>query len=160
MMKKAKAKSERAGKKSAAAATTATPQPEEKPPVDLAKVRKDISNIVGSRATELAQAVLEEGKKGQLAPVKYLFEVSGLYPASESSVAKPDEESLAHTLLRKLHLPELPIENEDDEEAGSANVGSGNMVSSGSEECEKKEAAQNAESGTGAGAGDSNRGTV
>jgi len=153
MTKKTKAKSDGLEKKTKTRASTTTTSPEQKPPpIDLAEVRKDISNIVGSRAVELAQAVLEEGKKGQLAPVKYLFEVSGLYPASESSEAKPDEQSLAHTLMRKLNLPELPIESEDDEAAGSDI-----MASSIPEEYGKKDAARNADSETGAGAGNSNR---
>jgi hypothetical protein len=152
MTKKAKAKSDGPEKKSKTRASTTTTSPQQKaPPIDLAEVRKDISNIVGLRAAELAKAVLEEGKKGQLAPVKYLFEVSGLYPASESSETKPDEESLAHTLMRKLNLPELPIESEDDEAAGSGIEGS-----SSPEEYGKKNAARNGDSETGAGAGSSN----
>ncbi len=66
-----------------------------------------------------------EGLKGQLAPVKYLFEAMGLYPATEISETKPDKESLAHTLMRNLKLPESPIvnedDNEDDEDADSGN---------------------------------------
>jgi hypothetical protein len=83
-------------------------------------VRKDIANIVGSSAADLARAVVETGRTGQLAPVKYLFEVTGLYPASESSETKPDQESLAHTLMRNLKLPESPVVDEDDEDAGPA----------------------------------------
>ena len=33
-----------------------------KKPVDLVEVRKDITNIVGSEATQLARAVVEEGR--------------------------------------------------------------------------------------------------
>ena len=62
-----------------------------------------------------------EGLKGQLAPVKYLFEATGLYPATEISETKPDKESLAHTLMRGLKLPVSPIVNEDDEDADSGN---------------------------------------
>ena len=84
-------------------------------PVDLAEVRKDITNLVGGEATQLAQAVLEEGKKGQLAPVKYLFEVAGLYPAStEAASVKPEEDSLAFTLLRRLGVPEQSSLPSDD----------------------------------------------
>ena len=45
--------------------------------VDLVEVRRDITQIMGSEAKEMAQAVVGEALKGQLAPVKYLFEVSG-----------------------------------------------------------------------------------
>jgi hypothetical protein len=133
---KAKGKSNRAGKKAATTTTTttttttsssssSTSSSTDKQPIDLAEVRKDISNIVGSHAADLARAVMESGKTGQLAPVKYLFEVTGLYPATESIETKPDKESLAHTLMRNLKLPESPIvnedDNEDDEDAGSGN---------------------------------------
>lgn len=121
---KTKPKSNRAGKKAATTTTTTTTtttssstsssSSTDKRPIDLAEVRKDITNIVGSHAADLARAVMESGKTGQLAPVKYLFEVTGLYPAMECSEGKPDKESLAHTLMRNLKLPESPIVNEDD----------------------------------------------
>ena len=91
----------------------------------MAEVRKEISSIVGTNAAALTRAVMGEGLKGQLPPVKYLFEVTGLYPATESTETKPDKESLAHTLMRNLKLPESPIvnedDNEDDEDADSGN---------------------------------------
>ncbi len=122
---KTKGKSNRAGKKAATTTITTTTtttssssssSSTDKKPIDLAEVRKDISKIVGTNATALARAVMGEGLKGQLAPVKYLFEATGLYPATESSESKPDKESLAHTLMRNLKLPESPIVNEDDNE--------------------------------------------
>jgi hypothetical protein len=84
-------------------------------------VRKDITNIVGTNAADLVRAVIEQGKTGQLPPVKYLFEVTGLYPATESIEAKPDQEALAHTLMRGLNLPERPIASDDDEDAVPGN---------------------------------------
>jgi hypothetical protein len=136
---KAKGKSNRAGKKAATTTTTTTTtttssstsssssssSAKDKQPVDLAEVRKEISSIVGTNAAALTRAVMGEGLKGQLAPVKYLFEATGLYPATEISETKPDKESLAHTLMRNLKLPESPIvnedDNEDDEDADSSN---------------------------------------
>ncbi|MGD0760277.1 MAG: hypothetical protein ABR921_15370 [Candidatus Sulfotelmatobacter sp.] len=129
---KAKGKSNRAGKKAATTTTTTTTtttssstsssssssSAKDKQPVDLAEVRKEISSIVGTNAAALTRAVMGEGLKGQLAPVKYLFEATGLYPATEISETKPDKESLAHTLMRNLKLPESPIVNEDDNEDG------------------------------------------
>lgn len=124
---KAEKRSSRAAKKAATTTTTTTTtttsssstsssSSTDKKPIDLAEVRKDISNIVGTNATALARAVMGEGLKGQLAPVKYLFEATGLYPATEISETKPDKESLAHTLMRNLKLPESPIVSEDDNE--------------------------------------------
>jgi hypothetical protein len=131
---KAKGKSNRAGKKAATTTTTTTTtttssstsssssssSAKDKQTVDLAEVRKEISSIVGTNAAALTRAVMGEGLKGQLAPVKYLFESVGLYPATEISETKPDKESLAHTLMRNLKLPESPIVNEDDNEDDEA----------------------------------------
>jgi hypothetical protein len=83
--------------------------------VDLVEVRKDIAQIVGSEAKEMALAVVDEALKGQLAPVKYLFEVSGLYPSTPATEGKPEEDSLAHRLLKHLGLPTKPVISEDDE---------------------------------------------
>lgn len=83
--------------------------------VDLVEVRKDIANIVTGAAGDMTKAVVEEGRKGQLAPVKYLFEVAGLYPALEGSQAKPEGESLARTLLHRLGLPLEPMIKQEDE---------------------------------------------
>ena len=116
---KARGKSQRsakAGTTTTTTTTTTTQSTTTAPTVDLAEVRKNISNIVGSNATALATAVMEAGKTGQLAPVKYLFEVSGLYPASESSASGLDQEVLARTLMRGLNLPETPLVSEDGEE--------------------------------------------
>ena len=103
--KKNKPKTKPPAKKSAGRTTR-----KERKAVDLAEVRKDIANIVGSEATEMTHAVVDDALKGQLAPVKYLFEVAGLYPAAgEAAEPKPEEDSLARTLLRRLGLPEDPV---------------------------------------------------
>ena len=121
---KSKAKSQRsakAGTTTTTTTTTTTQSTTTAPAVDFAEVRKNISNIVGSNAAALATAVMEAGKTGQLAPVKYLFEVSGLYPATEGSASGLDQEVLARTLMRGLNLPETPMVSEDGEEADSGN---------------------------------------
>ncbi len=110
-MKKALAKSK--GRTSKPAKKKRSPK--SKKPVDLAEVRKQISDIVGGEAAALALAVVEEARKGQLAPVKYLFEAIGLYPAPEGSQPRPEDASLAKTLLHRLGLPEdLVVRREDD----------------------------------------------
>jgi hypothetical protein len=116
-MKKSRSKSKVPAE--APAEAPATKSSNKTKPVDLAEVRKDITNIVGNEATKLAQAVIEEARKGQLAPVKYLFEVAGLYPAStETGSVKPEENSLARTLIQRLGLPEdVLISPEEDDSA-------------------------------------------
>ncbi len=58
----------------------------------------------------MAQAVINVGKTGQLAQVKYLFEVAKIFPGpADGSEATADEDSLAKTLLEQLHLPTVPV---------------------------------------------------
>jgi hypothetical protein len=86
-----------------------------KKPVDLAEVRKDITNMVAAEGLGMAVAVAAEALKGELAPMKYLFEVSGLYPAAPGTESKSAETSLAHTLLRRLGLPTDPVVPPEDD---------------------------------------------
>jgi hypothetical protein len=82
------------------------------------EVRKDISRMVESEAATMAQAAINEGKKGQLAPLRYLLEVANIFPgATDGSEATEDEDSLARTLLKRMGIPDVPIvrEDEDDE---------------------------------------------
>jgi hypothetical protein len=112
-MIKKKATSKRATKKAAKKKTR-----KGKPELNLKEVRKELAQMVGLEAAVMAKAVIDEGKKGQLATVKYLFEMAEIYPAStDGSQATTDEDSLAKTLLRRLNLPEEPIarDEEDDE---------------------------------------------
>jgi hypothetical protein len=83
------------------------------------EVRKDISQRVKAAATTMTQAVIDEGEKGQLATVKYLFEMASIYPpATDGSHATADEDCLAKTLLHRLDTPDKPISlDEEDEEA-------------------------------------------
>jgi len=85
-----------------------------------AGVRKDIAQMVESEATTMAQAVIDEGKKGQLATVKYLFEMAEIYPLStDGSHATENEDCLAQTLLHRLDIPDEPIAR-DEEDAPKA----------------------------------------
>ena len=82
-----------------------------------AEMRQSVTDMVGSEMKNITRAVVEEAKKGQLATVKYLFEVSGVYPAAtEQSQARPEEgETLARLLLTRLGLPAEPAVSPDDE---------------------------------------------
>jgi len=86
-----------------------------------AEVRKSIAILVESEAEKMAAAVIGEGKKGQLAPVKYLLELAKIFPeATDGSQASADEECLAKTLLRRLDLPEEPVSRDEDDLAKPA----------------------------------------
>jgi hypothetical protein len=96
-----------------------------KKPADIAEVRKEITELVTDAASELTVAVVEEGRKGQLAPVKYLFEMAGLYPAPGGAQEKPEEAALAKTLLDRLGLPHDPVIKEEGDAESKVNLHAG-----------------------------------
>ncbi len=111
------------GKSTAKTAAKKKNTSKHKKDLNPAEVRKDIAQMVDSAAATMAQAVIDEGKKGQLATVKYLFEMAEIFPqATDGSHATAEEESLAKTLLRRLDLPEEPVvrDEEDPPNAGSS----------------------------------------
>ncbi|HXJ90787.1 MAG TPA: hypothetical protein VMS18_28515 [Candidatus Binatia bacterium] len=78
------------------------------------QVLKDISLLIEEEASEIAKAVIGEGKKGQLTPAKFLFEMAHIYPqALEATAPSKDEESLAETLLDRLKLPKTPVVHDE-----------------------------------------------
>jgi hypothetical protein len=107
-MKKAKGKIRRTAEKPAKKRA-----PKTKKPVDIARVRENIANLVGGSAELIAARVIKVAKRGQLAPAKYLFEVVGVYPATEETTAKP-EDSMAYTLLSRMGLPTEPVVCDED----------------------------------------------
>ncbi len=86
-----------------------------KKPVDMVQARENISVLVRESAAKIATGVIEVAKSGQLASAKYLFEAIGLYPATGQTLEKPEENSLAHTLLRRMGIPLEPVVTDDDE---------------------------------------------
>jgi hypothetical protein len=89
-----------------------------------AEVRKEVSLMVEEQAATMAQAVINKGKTGQLATVKYLFEVAGVFPpTNESKEGTPEEDSLAKTLLTRLNIPLEPIKHDEDEDEEPLELG-------------------------------------
>jgi len=115
-VEKAKGKGKGTAKKSAKKSTPRTKKKGEKP-VDMVRVRENISDLVRASAEGITAEVIKAAMTGQLAPAKYLFEAVGLYPATEETEATPVEGSLAHTLLRRMGLPTEPVITEEDLEA-------------------------------------------
>lgn len=70
---------------------------------------KDVAMLVESHAKKMASAVIEEGEKGQVSPVKFLFEVAKIGPPPEGTDTTEEEESLAKTLFRTLNIPMTPV---------------------------------------------------
>jgi hypothetical protein len=109
-VKKAKGKGKGTAKKSGNKSKSTT-----KKPANMMQVRENINNLVRLAARDIATEVIKVAKTGQLASAKYLFEAVGLYPATEETLAKPLEDSLAHTLLRRMGLPTEPLICDEDE---------------------------------------------
>ena len=94
------------------------------------EVRKEVSLMIETEAKGMAQAVIDRGKTGELATVKYLFEMSGVFPKSkETEEGSPHEDSLAETLLHRLNIPLEPVNCDTDDEpvefGAPAEVGGG-----------------------------------
>ena len=69
--------------------------------VDLKQVRQGIKHLVESKAVAMVQKILEKKGDPSYLALKYLFEISGLYPANAAEEAE-QEDSLAKILLRHL----------------------------------------------------------
>jgi hypothetical protein len=119
MKKKTAKKSKTTDKKTAKHSKKGTVTKELNP----GQVLKDISALVAANADKLAEAVIGEGMKGQVPPVKYLFEMAHIYPQAPAAIEpSKDEESLAETLLDRLKIPKTPVvhdelQKEEDEES-------------------------------------------
>ena len=107
MMKK-KGKKGKAAAKKIVSKKKATRPKKVKETIEL---RKDLVKMVKQSAPKMVEAVVGEGKKGQVSPVKFLLELAGVFPVPEAEVNAPDkhEESLAETLLDRLGLPKTPV---------------------------------------------------
>lgn len=80
-------------------------------PVDLVEVRENIRRLGGHSAIEMVTNAIAMAKNGQIAPMKFLFEVVGLYPVVEEP--KGPEESIAYGLLKRIGMAkEAAIQNE------------------------------------------------
>lgn len=136
MIKKKAKKSKATGKKPAKKKSGAKRKKKELNP---AEARNEVSRIVEAHAGKLAAAVVEEGEKGRLPDVKYLFEVANIYPPSaDGSQVSAREESLAETLLDRLGIPKDPVVA--DELAKEENVSSVEVAEEEEEELEEEDA--------------------
>jgi hypothetical protein len=104
--KKAKGK---AGAKKGAKKKSGSTRKSKKKELNPLATWKDVAMLVESHATAMAEAVIEEGEKGQVSPVKFLFEVAKIGPPPEGTDTTEEEESLAKTLFRTLNIPMTPV---------------------------------------------------
>jgi hypothetical protein len=75
-------------------------------PVNLAAVRRAISELVGSEAVGIVRKVMGEIDVDHYTTMKYLFELAGLYPVEVQEEIADDDDSLTKTLLSRLGLEE------------------------------------------------------
>ncbi|MGA8764318.1 MAG: hypothetical protein WB562_15735 [Candidatus Sulfotelmatobacter sp.] len=120
-MKKTQGKSKTTAKDPAKKRTTTRT----KKPADMVQVRENINDLVRISAKDIATGVIKVAKTGQLASAKYLFEAVGLYPATEATAAKPEEDWMQNTLMKQLVEPADPeaMSEEDAEEAPDGTAG-------------------------------------
>ncbi len=78
--------------------------------VDLPSLRREVTELVAKNAVPMVrQAIDSVTEEGQYQAIKYLFQMIGLYPAA-SPDESPLQESLARTLLERLGLPEIAMQ--------------------------------------------------
>ena len=82
--------------------------------LDPAEIREKISALVRAEAGTMAEAVIN-GNNGQLATVKYLWELAKIFPAPpEESRVTEEEDCLAKTLLDRLNILKKAGDDEDE----------------------------------------------
>jgi hypothetical protein len=82
--------------------------------LDMAEVRKELVQLVSNHAFEMVLRTIAEAEKGHYAAMKFLFEMTGLYPPSDVG-EKEEESGLAKILLERLGI-ELEPEWQDSAE--------------------------------------------
>ena len=93
---------------------------------DAKEVRHECSKLVKEDAREVTVAVIGEAKKGQLGPMKYLFEMANIFPqADDGSQTSAEEDSLAETLLTRLGIPTHPVVADEYEKAANEVIPAG-----------------------------------
>ena len=135
--KRAKKSKKTAGKeiKKAAKKTTGKRKSSKKER-DPKEIRKECSKLIKADATKITAAMIGEGKKGQLGPIKYLFEMASIFPtADDGSQTSAREESLAETLLTRLGIPTSPVVADEYEKESNEVIP---VRLTGSEEAEEK----------------------
>jgi len=143
MKKKRKAKGKGAAKSTAKKSKKKAAKNE----LDPGQVLKDISLLIEQEAPEIAKAVIGEGKKGQLSPAKFLFEMAHIFPqATDESQTSKDEESLAETLLDRLKIPKTPVVHDElqkeEEDEDEVVIQPAKEVDAGEEKSEEEKAAE------------------
>lgn len=113
----AQAKGNRPGRKT----KTPRPDPKAKTTEEIQKVRNVVTNMILKNSPDMAARVVQSVTEGgQVAALKYLWEMSGLFPFEAGDNGERD--SLAKILLTRMGLegkvPDIAGEDEADVESG------------------------------------------
>jgi len=113
---------------------------------DAREVRHECSKLVKEDATQVTAAVIGEAKKGQLGPMKYLFEMANIFPqADDGSETSAEEDSLAETLLHRLGIPTHPVVADEYEKVANEVIPVGLAGKEDGEEMEPEKVAEKEE---------------
>jgi len=116
-MAKAKGKAAKPARKK----KTMRADPKAKTAEEIQRVRNVVTNLILRKSPEMAARVLQSvTDSGQVAPLKYLWEMSGLFPFEAGEHGERD--SLARILLTRMGLegkgPVIAADNDRDVESG------------------------------------------
>ena len=79
--------------------------------IDLEALREKIARHVSRKSLAMVRTTTEVVKVGNLAALKYLFELIGVYPSGGASAVEEDSDDLARTLLNRLDLRNEKMES-------------------------------------------------
>jgi len=70
-------------------------------PVNIPAIRHDIKQLIGREAKAMVNKILSENGHRCYLAMKYLFEISGIFPSGDAQPPEEDD-SLTHRLLHRL----------------------------------------------------------
>ena len=73
-------------------------------PADVAAVREEIDRLVRAHAIAMVESTIDEVKQGRYLAMRFLFEMTGIYPVPAAENSPGQGETLAQTLLERLGL--------------------------------------------------------
>lgn len=85
-----------------------------KNPANLGRVKENIRNMVGNSAENIVEQLIRCALNGEVAPAKYLLEMTRLGGGGVENDDRPREDSLAYTLLKHFGLPTEPVAEGED----------------------------------------------
>jgi hypothetical protein len=84
---------------------------------EIQKVRNKVTNVIMDESPEMAKRMVRSvNERGNVATLKYLWEMAGLFPAPPDADDEGDN-LLAQTLLQSMGLSKDTSPSEDDEES-------------------------------------------